>query len=156
MIKTALEVYKYCYSKKNVTAIPKDWQITKNFCWYEAFLNELPTDGVPGLEVFQRIERSAGTFQLAREFIGKPFIIHCWYRCVLHNHRAGSTATMSPHIYGNAIDFHVAGMGDAEVRKKLLQADLPLRIEADRVGYNHIDTGNPFIKGGYTYGIFNP
>lgn len=154
MIKPALEVYKHCYNQGRVDTIPADWQITKNFKWAEAFKNETKADGVPGYEVFQRIERSAGTFQLAREFIDAPFIIHCWYRCVLHNQRAGSVAYLSPHIYGNAIDFHVAGMNCAEVRKKLLKADLPLRIEDGTTTWVHLDTGNTFIKDGYKFGLF--
>lgn len=166
---SALDVYYYCYEKGNTSSIPKDWKITDNFTWAEAFSNEINTDGVPFYDVFLRIENSAKEFQKVRDYLKSPMYIHCWYRSVEHNVRAyiqsGYTSSvartktrLSVHLYGTAIDFHVLGMTDEGVRQKLTQGvkegKLKIRIEANTNGWVHIDCGNPFISCGYKYGLF--
>lgn len=154
MIKNAYEVYKYCYQKGNVVEIPREWKITRNFYWHEAFLNELKSDGLPFYDCFQRIAGAAEHFQLIRDRLGKPFIIHSWYRCPAHNKRAGSTAALSMHCYGTAIDFHVDGMTDENVRREILVSGVLCRIEDGTTGWVHIDNGNPYIHNGYKFGLF--
>ena len=169
VIKSPLDVYYYCYEKGNTTSIPSDWYITKNFSWKEAFVNELCTDGVPFYDVFQRIEKSAQEFQKVRDDLGKAMNIHCWYRSVEHNVRAyiqsGYSKTqartktrLGVHLYACAIDFHVTGMSDEAVRNQLVQGikqgKYKVRIEDGTIGWVHIDTGCPFITGGYNWGLF--
>lgn len=167
--KTPLEVYYYCYEKGNVTSIPSSWYITKNFTWNEAFINEAETDGVPFYDVFKRIYDSALEFQKIRDYLGVAINIHCWYRSVEHNVRAyvqsgfdNNTARtktrLGCHLYGTAIDFHITGMMDELVRQKLIQGikegKFKVRIEANTIGWVHVDCGNPFINGGYSWGLF--
>lgn len=169
IFKTALDVYYYCYEKGNVTSIPSDWYITENFTWKEAFINELNTDGVPFYDVFKRIHSSVLMFQKVRDYLNKPMNVHCLYRSVEHNVRAyiqsGFSKTeartktrLGIHLYGSALDFHVDGMTDEEVRKKIQQGvnegRLKVRIEANTNGWVHIDCGNPFISNGYKWGMF--
>lgn len=153
-IKQALEVYNYCYDMGTVTLIPADWMITENFSWEEAFRNELRGDGVPFYDVFLNISRAAERFQRARNHLGKPMVVHSWYRSVNHNKRVGSVATLSCHLQGTALDFHVDGVSDEAVRQSLLNSDISLRIEKDTTGWVHIDTGCPYIQGGYSFGLF--
>lgn len=145
----ALDAYLFYYD--NGPAFPKDWYITKNFSWNEAFTNEKKADGFATLEVFNNIVNAASVFQSCREMIGKPFIIHCWVRQIPHNKRAGSIAKRSPHLNGRAIDFHVDGMTDKAVRNKLL--GMPIRIEDDTKGWVHIDIGNSYTND-YKWGLF--
>ena len=167
--KTALEVYYYCYEKGNVTSIPSDWYVTKNFTWNEIFINEHENDGVPFYDVFLRLYKSALEFQKVRDYLGVAMNIHCWYRSVEHNVRAyiqsgypekesRKKTRLGCHLYGNAIDFHVTGLMDEAVRQKLLQGikqgKFKVRIEADTVGWVHIDCGNPYINNGYNWGLF--
>lgn len=154
MIKTALEVYLYCYDN-GIDRIPESWHVTKNFTWNEVFTNEIARDGYPILEVFKNAEKTARVLQKARDEIGKPFSVHCWVRQIPHNKRAGSTAKRSPHLNGCAVDFHIVGMPDMEkARKAILALDLPLRVEANTPTWVHVDTGNEYI-GAFTYGLFN-
>lgn len=150
-IVSALDAYTYAYD--NYPVFPDSWYVTENFSWNEVFVNELKTDGIPMLEVFQNAAKLARVLQEARTKIGKPFNIHCWVRQIPHNKRAGSTAKRSAHINGCAVDFDVTGMTPAEVRAKLLTLDLPLRIEANTPTWIHVDTGNTYINA-FTYGIF--
>lgn len=153
MIISSLNAYLYCYD--HGLSFPKEWMITNNFSWREAFTNEILTDGVPILEVFQNIEAAAKVFQQARTKLGKPFIIHCWTRQIPHNKRAKSTAKRSPHINGRAIDFHVNGMSDKTVRDKLLSYKLPIRIEDGTNGWVHIDIGNSYTND-FRWRLFKP
>lgn len=153
-IKTPLEIYEICYNAGNVASIPAGYNITENFSWREAFTNEIAMYGVPSYDTFLTIQAAAKVFQKARTAIGKPFIIHCWYRCVKHNKKAGSTARLSPHILGRAIDFHVDGMSIEELRKKVSSLNLPLRVEEGTTTYVHVDVGNPYISNGYKWGLF--
>lgn len=169
MIKSPLDVYYYCYEKGNVTSIPSDWQITNNFKWKEAFINEQNTDGVPFYDTFLRIFNATKEFQKVRDYLGLGMNVHCFYRSIEHNVRAyiqsgfdkktARTKTrLSVHLYGSALDFHVNGMTDSQVRNKILQGvkegKFKVRIEANTNGWVHIDTGCPFISGGYNWGLF--
>ena len=168
--KTPLEVYYYCYEKGDVTSIPSTWYMTNNFKWQEAFVNEIIDDGVPFYDVFKRIYDSALEFQKIRDYLGKPMHIHCFYRSIEHNVRAYIQSGYTPkvartktrlgcHLYGTAIDFHVTGMIDECVRVKLQQGikegKFKVRIEAGTIGWVHVDCGNPFISGGYNWGLFH-
>ena len=151
MFVDALTAYFYAYD--NGLTFPKDWKITNNFTWNEAFINERTTDGIPILEVFQNIAETAVQMQKIRAKIGKPIIVHCWVRQIPHNKRAGSTAKRSPHINGRAVDFHINGMTDEEVRKRILNIGLPVRIEDNTSGWVHIYICNPYIKD-FKWGLF--
>lgn len=155
-IKEPYEVYKTCYRYSRVNCIDKDWMITKNFAWYEAFVNEASSDGVPSYDIFVNIYETARIMQAIRDYLDAPIHVHSWYRCVLHNKRAGSTATLSPHIRGNAVDFHVDTLSVSKTREKILKKGFPVRIEDSTTSWVHIDTGNPYIRGGYNWGMFKP
>lgn len=152
-IVTPLEAYEYCYD--NGPLFPNEWHVTKNFTWNEVFTNEIKADGYPMLEVFNNAYKLARVLQEARDKIGKAFNIHCWVRQIPHNKRAGSTAKRSAHINGCAVDFDVTGLTPAQVRAKLLELDLPLRIEANTPTWVHVDTGNTYTND-FKYGIFQP
>ena len=148
MIISAKQAYEHAYI--NGLTFPPNWYITKNFKWSEAFTNEKTSDGIPIFEVFQNIVLMATQLQKIRDNIGLPIIVHCWVRQVPHNKRAGSTAKYSPHINGRAVDFHIQGMSESAARQKILNMGLPIRIEANTVGWVHNDISNyvtPFKAG---------
>lgn len=151
MFVDAITAYLYAYD--NGLAFPKDWKITNNFTWNEVFTNETSKDGYPILEVFQNAVELSIQLQKIRAKIGKPIIVHCWVRQIPHNKRAGSTAKRSPHINGRAVDFHIEGMTDKEVRNRILSIGMPVRIEDNTSGWVHIDTGNPYIND-FKWGLF--
>ena len=152
-IVTPLEAYEYCYDHGPL--FPNEWHVTQNFTWNEVFTNEIKADGYPMLEVFNNAYKLARVLQEARSKIGKAFNIHCWVRQIPHNKRAGSTAKRSAHINGCAVDFDVTGLTPAQVRAKLLELDLPLRIEANTPTWVHVDTGNTYTND-FKYGVFQP
>lgn len=152
MIVTARDAYLFAYDRGECK-FPVTWQATNNFSWNEIFVNEKASDGVPILEVFENAQRLATTMQTVREKIKKPILVTSWVRSVAHNKRAKSTAKLSPHISGRAVDFVIKDMSPADVRKAILQMDLPLRIEANTPTWTHCDSGNPYINA-FTYGIF--
>lgn len=151
MIVSALDAYNYAYD--HFPKFPSSWKISDNFTWNEVFTNETNIDGIPMLEVFENAVHLSKLLQTVRTKIGKPIVVHCWVRQIKHNKRAGSTAKRSPHINGRAVDFHINGMADSDVRKKILEMKLPLRIEADTKGWVHIDAGNSYTSD-YNWGVF--
>jgi hypothetical protein len=93
---------------------------------------------------------------VVREFIGKPFVVHCWIRPTQahvqgpnngknYNVLVGG-ARQSAHITGQAIDFHVEGMDCATVRKLLVPEleRLKLRMEDMDGNWVHIDCRSPY------------
>lgn len=153
MFVAPLAAYKYCYAYG--PKFPDNWYITNNFSWNEAFKNELKTDGYPLLEVFENVFNMAVILQKARTRIRKPFNIHCWVRQIPHNKRAKSTALLSPHINGRAVDFDITGLSCEQGREKLLGLKLPIRIEAGTPTWIHVDIGNSYIKTDPVWGLFN-
>ncbi len=151
MIVSALDAYNYAYD--HFPTFPPSWKISDNFTWNEVFTNECISDGMPMLEVYENAVQLAKQLQIVRTKIGKPIIPHCWVRQIKHNKRAGSIAKRSPHINGRAIDFHINGMAESDIRKKILEMKLPLRIEADTKGWVHIDIGNSYTNN-YNWGVF--
>lgn len=149
-IKTAKQAYEYAY--KYGLTFPRDWYITANFTWNEAFTNEQESDGIPIYEVFLNVVRMADYLQDIREHLKKPMYIHCWVRQIPHNKRVGSTAKYSGHLNGLAVDFHVKDMTDEQVRQAILKMKTHVRIEADTVGWVHVDINN-YIQN-YRAGIF--
>ena len=143
--------YTYCYDHGPL--FPDNWYVTDNFSWNEVFKNEIKADGYPILEVFQNAASLAKVLQIARIKIGKPFNVHCWVRQIPHNKRAKSTARLSAHINGRAVDFDITGLTSAQARTKLLALNLPIRIEDGTIGWVHVDTGNSYIKN-YRWGLF--
>ena len=148
------EAYLFCYNF-GPAAFPNNWHITDNFTWQEVFVNESKADGYPILEVFENAFELAKQLQVARTKMGRAFNIHCWVRQIPHNKRAGSTARMSAHINGRAVDFDVAGLTPAQVRSKLLEYNLPIRIEDKTPTWVHIDVGNKYTDD-YKWGLFKP
>lgn len=51
-----------------------------------------------------------------REFVGKPIIVHCVYRCPKHNADVGGKET-SQHLLGHACDFHIKGLDMKELHR---------------------------------------
>lgn len=154
MFVDALTAYLYAYDN-GVASFPEDWKITNNFTWQEAFTNETRIDGYPPLEIFINVVETAKVAQRIRVKLKRPMIIHCWVRQIPHNKRAGSSAKRSPHINGRAIDFHINGLADSEVRKKILELNLPVRVEDGTTGWVHIDIGNSYTED-YNWGLFKP
>lgn len=149
MIKTAMEVYQHVY-KTGKLSIPKDWQITRNLYWFEAFKNQKV---IPNYWVFSNIVKVALEVQKVRDIIGLPFVINSWYRDPMYNKEV-SNATLSCHTFGLAIDFVVRGMKSDDVRKIILQNKLSLRLEPN-VSWVHADRGHPFIANGARFGLID-
>lgn len=116
MLVSALDAYNYAYD--HFPTFPPSWKISENFTWNEVFTNECISDGMPMLEVYENAAQLAKQLQIIRTKLGKPIHVHCWVRQIKHNKRAGSTAKRSPHINGRAVDFHINGMAESDVRKK--------------------------------------
>lgn len=152
LIKTPQEAYEWAYDKG--LTFPKHWYITPNFKWNEVFTNETDADGIPIYEVFENALEIGGYAQRLRYALEKPIHVHCWVRQIAHNKRVGSTAKYSAHINGAAIDFHVDGLSESQIRDTILAERIPVRIEADTVGWVHIDR-QKYIKP-FTPGIFKP
>ncbi len=150
---SAREAYLHAY--EHFPVFPANWFITENFTWNEAFANEQAEDGTPILEVFENVVYTAHQLQAIRNFVKKPINIHCWVRQIRHNKRAGSTAELSPHINGRAVDFDITGYSTDKTIATASNLRLPIRVEAGTKGYCHIDTGNSYINN-YKWGIFYP
>lgn len=144
----------YQYAYQNGIKFPADWRITEHFTWNEVFTNEQISDGYPMYEVFVNAMETAKQMQMIRRKLQKPIIVHCWVRQIPHNKRVGSTARKSAHINGRAVDFHVNGMSDAEVRRRILAMNLPVRVEDKTVGWVHVDIGNSYLPGAPKWGLF--
>lgn len=136
MIVSPKQAYLYAYD--NGVIFPKDWYITEDFTWNEVFKNEKLSDGIPILEVFENALKLAVYLQEIREEIKLPIIVHCWVRQPKHNKRVGG-AKLSSHLNGLAIDFHVNNLTCEQVRAVIKSMKLPVRIEANTVGWVHID-----------------
>jgi uncharacterized protein YcbK (DUF882 family) len=152
MFADAETAYLYAY-EHGVASFPSDYKITENFTWKEAFVNEKDTDGRPTLDVFQNVMSTAIVLQKVRTKIGKPITVTSWVRQIPHNRRAGSTAKKSAHINGRAVDFHIYGMADKDVRTKILAMNLSCRLEDNTTGWVHLDIGNSFTND-YKWGLF--
>lgn len=78
-----------------------------NFTWSEATRGgtRLP----PDQQTVDAIVRIAELAQQARNRIGRPFVITSWYRPPDVNARVGG-ASLSRHIFGDAIDFYCDGL----------------------------------------------
>lgn len=139
MIVKPKEAYLYAYN--NGLNFPKDWNITKNFTWNEVFENELKTDGIPILEVFENALKIGQMIQLLRDELDVPILVHCWVRQIPHNKRVKG-AKLSAHINGLAIDFHVVGVTCEQARKYIKAMRLPVRVEAETDTWVHIDLSN--------------
>ena len=150
---SAREAYLHAY--ENFPVFPANWFITENFTWNEAFANEQAKDGTPILEVFENVVHTAQQLQAIRNFVKKPINIHCWVRQIPHNKRAGSTAAMSAHINGRAVDFDITGYSTDKTIATASNLRLPIRVEAGTKGYCHIDIGNSYTNN-YKWGIFYP
>lgn len=136
MIVSPKQAYLYAYD--NGVVFPSDWHITENFTWNEVFKNEVLSDGIPMFEVFDNAKKIADIIQELRDEIKLPIIIHCWVRQPKHNKRVRG-GKLSAHLNGLAIDFHVNNLTCEQVRAVIKSMKLPVRIEADTVGWVHID-----------------
>ncbi len=105
-------------------------------------------------------ERLLRTIHAVRLILGKPMIANNWARggsyderglrcnvCILVREKTSlEKVYLSAHIFGKAIDFHVPGMTDEEVRRKIIdnqhRLPYPIRIERDTCGWVHIDVRN--------------
>ena len=136
MIVSPKQAYLYAYD--NGVVFPSDWYITENFTWNEVFKNEKLSDGIPILEVFENALKLAVYLQEIREEIKLPIIVHCWVRQPKHNKRVNG-AKLSSHLNGLAVDFHIKELTEAQVKTYIKSMRLPIRIEANTVGWVHID-----------------
>ncbi len=94
----------------------------KFFTWSEAlWLPSIREHHQPSDEEVQSIVELCNRLDKAREFIGKPFLIHVWIRpnsvvCVnpqyqgFDYNRHVDGARKSAHVTGEAVDFHVLGL----------------------------------------------
>ncbi|MEM9164516.1 MAG: D-Ala-D-Ala carboxypeptidase family metallohydrolase, partial [Cyanobacteria bacterium P01_F01_bin.4] len=83
-----------------------------NFTWAEATRGG--TRMPPNQATVDAMIRIAQLAQLARDRIGRPFIITSWYRPPDVNRRVGG-ASRSRHIVGDAIDFYVNGLSGNQI-----------------------------------------
>lgn len=95
-----------------------------------------------------------------RKLVAAPINVHCWIRPIKvnapdsrhdgknYNLYIGSRSKRSAHIFGRAVDFHVAGHTGPDRCDEIRQSLLPhleewgIRMEDNRGGWIHIDT-NP-------------
>jgi hypothetical protein len=78
-----------------------------NFTWAEA--TQGGTRMPPDQATVDAIIRIATQAQIARDRIGRPFIVTSWYRPPEVNARVGG-ASMSRHLIGDAMDFYCEGL----------------------------------------------
>lgn len=101
--------------------------------------------------------RMLANLAFIREGIGKPIVVNNWAkggeysqrglrctRCILVIEKVDLRKVyLSAHIQGKAVDFHVLGMTDEEVRNWIVEhADdlpYPCRLERDTTGWCHMD-----------------
>jgi hypothetical protein len=146
-----------------------DWnnpkcKISKFFTVEEAtYLPSIKTFHLPSDKEKENILALAEKMDKVREFLGKGIIVHCWIRptsvrCIDtkymnfdYNKHVGSTAKSSPHIQGNAIDFHVSGYEtnyECDYIRGLLLPRLEewdMRMENINGGWIHMDV-SPVIS----------
>jgi hypothetical protein len=82
--------------------------LTKNFTLAELNFRGLPLDET----LTNNAQALAENLQAIRDFLGKPVIITSWYRPDEINRNAGGSKT-SQHLYGEAVDFHIASLDAA-------------------------------------------
>jgi hypothetical protein len=104
----------------------------KYFKWKEAlYLNSIKTYHSPSQQEVDNIIETCKKLDKFREYIGKPFEVHCWIRPTSVNDESGkhtgfnynaliSKATLSSHIPGLAIDFHIVGLNQDAAMKLIL------------------------------------
>ena len=115
---------------------------------------------VPSDEEKQEVVKIARAMDQIRKLVAAPVVVHCWIRPTQvnapdsrhdgqnYNLFVGSQALRSPHIFGRAVDFHVAGHTGPEGCHKIRELLLPhleeweIRMEDNRGGWIHVDT-NP-------------
>ncbi|MCZ6893283.1 MAG: D-Ala-D-Ala carboxypeptidase family metallohydrolase [Gammaproteobacteria bacterium] len=104
--------------------------------------------------------KAAEAMEEIRKFVNAPVTVHCWMRPTEvnapdsrhdgenYNLFVGSRSRRSAHIFGRAVDFHVAGNTGPDGCHAIRQALLPqleewgIRMENNHGGWIHIDT-NP-------------
>lgn len=102
-------------------------------------------------------DRMLANLEFIREGIGKPIVVNNWARggeysqrglrcntCILVIEKTDLRKVyLSAHIQGKAVDFHVVGMTDEDVRQWIIEhaEDLPYpcRLERDTTGWCHMD-----------------
>lgn len=134
-------------------------RLTDHFTVHEAlWLPSWRVYHVPSETEKQEILQIARVMERIRAIFDKPIMVHCWMRpnranCPGHarhgqdyNKFIGSTATRSAHIFGRAVDFHVAtysgGSGCDRARETLRShlSRLGIRMEGNTGGgWIHID-----------------
>ncbi len=165
MIKNFIEVYKFHYINETLF-FPKDWKITENFYWNEAFKNEDINDLQP-IIIFENIFKSATLLQLYRNN-SKPINVHCWLRTIKHNKKVykelnnPSGGVISLHTLGLAIDFDEYSVPIEQTRKNLIilandiykKSKQVIRIEDKTKTWIHVDLGHKYIPNGMRPGLF--
>ena len=58
--------------------------------------------------------------QIIRDLIGLPVIVHCVNRCPEHNKAVGGVSN-STHLTGQAIDFHIKGIGTNKLHEHIMR-----------------------------------
>ncbi len=110
-----------------------------NFTWGEATKNgeRIPQD----TEIIQRIINSAEYMQKIRGlFEDRPITVTSWYRDPKSNAKV-SKSHDSRHLYGDAVDFKVAGISPEEVYRKLekYHGNRGGLAKSVRDGFTHVD-----------------
>ena len=133
-------------------------KITDHFRVHEAlWLPSWRIYHIPSDEEKQQIVSLASFMEKIRELQNRPIFVHCWIRPLKvnrpgtqfhkknYNKYVGSTSRRSPHIFGRAVDFHVAGFAGpkkcAEIRNMILPnlQRWNIRMENIEGGWIHID-----------------
>jgi len=140
-----------------------DWdnpraKISDNFTVHEAtWLPSWRVYHTPSEKEKQNIVDMARVMQKIRDKVKTPIIIHCWIRPNVawcpnsewhgqdYNAYVGSKAKRSPHIYGKAVDFHVAGFSGPAGCNTIRRTILPFleewgaRMEDINGSWIHVD-----------------
>jgi hypothetical protein len=113
---------------------------------------------IPSDKEKEEIVKTADVMEKIRALFGTGISIHCWMRPLqanapgtqYHNQNynafVGSKSTMSAHIFGRAVDFHVNGKQGADQCAQVRQTILPhleawnIRMEDIGGAWIHIDT----------------
>lgn len=142
-----------------------DWnnytsKITEHFTVHDAlYLPSWRIYHTPSDAEKNEIIKTAGVMEKIRKIFNSPIIIHCWMRPLVtncptsveyngknYNKFVGSKATNSPHITGQAVDFHVIGYEGPDGCKRAREIILPhlvefdIRMEDQFGGWIHVDT----------------
>jgi len=93
---------------------------------------------------------------IVRGYFGQPIVVHCAYRPLEYNALVKG-ARNSPHLFGDAVDFHIENVSCDDAKQNILDNRMlstwGMRMERGTTDWIHLDQ-RPVPEGGNRY--FNP